>query len=421
MIGARIEFEMVLVAETGLHIGSGDFLDAVASDPPKRSSAKIAAVMRDWKDRPYIPGSTLKGCLRALLGETSIIFGDKVSASSDHKAGQVIFCDAFMLSDEGDLVTTSSNVAIDDEAGVALKARLFTREIVYPGACFSLKLVSPAHPTNELSNAIARLLQVLVFGEGITLGKGTRQALGRLRVDRKSFRANCVAPGSADPTDVTDHWAALARAQVTSAAPTIGAKVRLSSRSPFLISDPANAPEKGDKTTPQIVGLADENGMPELTGATFLGALRARTAWHEALQDPDAWDNRDRVLRPNESADGLTRTQRLFGVTGWRGQVSIKRISLVNRPHKQRVTSVRIDRFSAAPVDNALYTFEAWLAPEYEVSLRFDPRSSPQADEDWAFFKSVLREVSDDVWGELDLGLGKTRGFGTFDVEVTFD
>jgi len=421
MIGPRIEFIMTLVARTALHVGSGDFMRDTA-EPTKDEDEKrpeVAAVMRDHAGNPYIPGSTLKGCLRQRLPEATKLFGETIRENDTvrFRAGSAIFSDAFAV--DGAVTEQSTRVAIDDETGVARKARLFTREIVPPGTRFSLTLVCPAKLDDDLRRDMARLVGLLLSEQGVALGKGTRQAMGRVSADPRSFLAKLVAPGRKITPDVTADWKASIDEVGAAAFDRRRVALRLTSQAPFLISDPANAPAKGDKTTPQIVGLQDADGAPVLTGATLMGALRAKSAWIETMMCPTVRDDKDAVLLDVSDAPELTCTQRLFGVTGWRGQLSAERIELQNNPPRQRVTSVKIDRFSAAPIDNALYTVEAWLAPEYRVDLRFDPRRSKTADDDWAFFQDiVLKDLTDDIWGGLDLGLGKTRGFGAFDVEV---
>ena len=77
--------------------------------------------------------------------------------------------------------------------------------------------------------------------------------------------------------------------------------------------------------------------------------------------------------------------------------------------------SVRLDRFSVSPVDNALFGTEALVAPEFEVELELDQRGL--LPDDTAFFEAVLKQIADDVWGGLRLGLGKNKGFGAFTVQ----
>lgn len=418
MIGPRLEFRLDLVTLTALHVGTGEQRESDAED----TEGSIAAIARDHGGRPYLPGASLKGCLKRLVPPSLAMFGgeEQTGPSAPLVTGRVIFNDAYLA--EGSSVDTRPNarVAIDASTGVAEKARLFTRDEVLPGAVFRLELACPARPSDELERDIATLLAKLTSEEGVQIGKATRQGQGRLRADLYSLQ---VRRRLDDPAEVTEDWKERISRAATSREQRKTACFSLTSDAPFLISDPARTPPKNDKTTPQIRGrLAyapdTEADLPELSGSTLLGALRARCAWAEAIRDA-VTDDKDEVLLDWRDATGLTKTQRLFGVTGWRGQLSVDWIALIGTPPLQSVTSVRIDRFSAAPIDNALYTVESWLAPRFDVRLSFDPRYSAEADEDWAFFESVLKDLGDDIWGGLDLGLGKSRGFGTFRLERT--
>jgi len=55
----RLTMEATLVAKTGLHIGAGE----ETFDP----TAANGAILRDQKNTPYLPGSSLKGVLRAFF------------------------------------------------------------------------------------------------------------------------------------------------------------------------------------------------------------------------------------------------------------------------------------------------------------------------------------------------------------------
>ena len=55
----RLRIDAVLVAETGLHIGAGE--------DSYQPTAINGSVLRDASGQPYIPGSSLKGVLRAFL------------------------------------------------------------------------------------------------------------------------------------------------------------------------------------------------------------------------------------------------------------------------------------------------------------------------------------------------------------------
>ncbi len=53
-----VQLEGQIVVESALHIGSGKSTEILSTDSP---------VIRDFRGDPYIPGSSLKGCLRSFL------------------------------------------------------------------------------------------------------------------------------------------------------------------------------------------------------------------------------------------------------------------------------------------------------------------------------------------------------------------
>jgi hypothetical protein len=155
-------------------------------------------------------------------------------------------------------------------------------------------------------------------------------------------------------------------------------------------------------------------------------------AWCQALnndrkgQDCEDVDNRFR--RPDwDTPRALTATERLFGVTGWRKLLEVAKVDRVNGGEQCDLTSVALDRFSAAPIDNALFTTRAYRGVEFMVSLSLAHRRYRLPDEkeeilfgagnpeDEAAFNSLVDQVCGE--GVLMLGHGVNKGFGWFKVE----
>ena len=445
MIGARIEIRAVLRTLTPLHIGSG----VHAGDNARETEATVAMVQTDASGLPCIPGSSLKGVARRMGVKSAALFGpDRKEAvqrarlgDAEPRSGRVIFRTALFreagpapLDDiydnkckvssgetgESDLtyrnagLFTEARTAIDDETGVAEGGRLFKSEIVRPDTTFDFCLIADAALAGDERTNLRSLLSEMADATGFGLGKGTRQSKGRVRLCPETLVVTEITPGA--PTRVvTQDWTVSTE---RSNAPQIDAKTYVlgfMTLSPFLIADPGRSPDDS-QTAPQISGLRDlKTGGPTLTGSTLLGALRAQSAYMEALSPFHRSDDKDAVHDKGPDASNLTITQRLFGITGWRGRVGLRAIRLKNDPQKQTIMSVRLDRFSVSPVDNALFGTEAWVAPEFEVELELDQRGL--LPDDTAFFEAVLKQIADDVWGGLRLGLGKNKGFGAFTVQ----
>lgn len=93
---------------------------------------------------------------------------------------------------------------------------------------------------------------------------------------------------------------------------------------------------------------------------------------------------------------GRTPVQRLFGESGYRGLLSINRLE-VKTAEPWNVTSVKLDRFSGVPVDNALFTTATFLGVQVIVTLRLDEKRG------------------------IELGHGANKGVGWFRVEEVGD
>ncbi|MFX4861166.1 hypothetical protein ABTC05_19195, partial [Acinetobacter baumannii] len=65
--------------------------------------------------------------------------------------------------------------------------------------------------------------------------------------------------------------------------------------------------------------------------------------------------------------------RRLFGAVGFRGLLAVETLT-VSKAIPWSATSVRIDRFSGAPIDNALFTTAAFRQTELQVTLVLEDR-----------------------------------------------
>ena len=204
----RYRFEATTVAETALRVGAGKQLDITATDLP---------VLRDARGLPYLPGSSLKGVLRAglsavlagfdpalacdpatapCLGErrrkTSIALSDVLAEScvvcglfgSVHLAGRVFVHDAPLV---GALVDRPSlaaevrdGVGLDRDLGTAAQGVKYDIERVPAGARFGLAVTIENVDRGRLALVLDALDRL---GRGdFLVGGSTRRGLGRLRL-----------------------------------------------------------------------------------------------------------------------------------------------------------------------------------------------------------------------------------------------
>jgi CRISPR/Cas system CSM-associated protein Csm3 (group 7 of RAMP superfamily) len=154
----------------------------------------------------------------------------------------------------------------------------------------------------------------------------------------------------------------------------------------------------------------DAAGQARVPGSSLRGALRARAQrilatmlhQHHAVDAGRAW----------QAVDGLT-TQ-VFGSTGRAGRLWCDdAIAGDTKEHLQ--TLIAVDRFTNGVKDGALYTVRA--ADCNTLSGRAGLSALPPPDGDgWKGLLLLL--VRDLLEGELNLGWGRSRGFGQCQLEL---
>lgn len=421
----RRDFTFDLVAVTPLHIGAGcerhDLLTAVRGAAGEETRPAVSAIQRDAAGCPWLPGSALKGALRALDATPDAALFGKIKRAQDEKEndraedgekkhpeddkgvmGALLVRGAAMVAPgsteglpvprddagralAGDGVYVSARTAIDAGRGTAEANKLFHAEMVAPGARFAarLRLETPG----DIDALEARLLGLLAAWsapEGVAVGADAASGLGRLRLDGDVTRT-CWAPDLRGALVA----GAIETVATPAPAPVDAVLLRLICDGPFLTRDPA-APREGEKGN-EIKALRLDD-KPFVTGQALSGALRARLAWLLAL-------DRHQGGGDSDAAD------RLFGIVGRRGVLTVM-VEAARRDDAAALTSLRIDRFSGGPIDNALFTVHADLRVSLDLRLTLDRRAE-EADRD-----TVERLVDDLKINGLTLGHGVNRGSG---------
>lgn len=415
-----------LTALSPLHLGSGEarLYDAVRAQTDKGAGEmiEVAAILRDGAGRPYLPGTSIKGALRARTPGPACVFGqvdDKQDGEgvmgrlwiygAEHKADGPLADLPYGERNGGPAnAFVAARTRIDRATGTADDHKLFHAEMVPAGTTFSFRAKwltdrTGAELEEELA-AVKAALAPLVAAEGVALGRGGRHGQGRMRLS--DVTATLV------PLDGTKKL--LTEWTLEPPAPkTDIVRLKLTGDGPYISIDSSKRQRggKANENDPEaniLRPLKSGKDTSALTGPALLGALRARAAWLDGGED-----DRDKVYKPG---DALSATERLFGVTGRRGLLAVAEISVVDPGTPQVFTSVKLDRFSSAPIDGALFSVEAFVDPVFEVALRLETRDTEPVPEDArALFDKLLEDV--EAMG-LMLGHGGARGFGWFGVEI---
>ncbi len=426
----RLDFQARLRLLSALHVGSGERKSVIATDA-EDGPTQVALILRDGDGRPCIPASSLKGVLRSLSDRatTDILFGaitDHRAADGSGQMGALLFR-AATLERAGDPIGCAASsdgtfihqrTAVDSGRGIALRNRLFSKEMVAPGAVFSLRLRLERRCTGaefrDLSEAVLDLLSAFGRSKGVALGASSADGNGRLRLESE---ISCE-PWSTDPATGAlrpGKISVVPARRVAECRPF--ARLRCHSAMPFLIADSAHVRDRSDENAPHIKALRRGTGSgaaPFVTGSSVSGALRARAEWLARLAaDPAGWGMAEpaETRRQGLDLESLSPVEWLFGAVGLRGRLSVTVSEAKGRP--AMVTSVKIDRFSGAPIENALFATDGDLGTSFEIVLSLeDPGpAGPLAE--------ALK--ADLVKNGLRLGHGTNRGFGWFKVEEIID
>lgn len=445
----RIDLEATLKVLSPLHVGSGDYgpVEGVAGDgeaPPDVGQPDVARIVRDAGGNPLLPSTTVKGMLRGLARTTStlrrwedILFGTVKTGGTDQDGepetggqrgaltvfaapcGQPGDASAYPYGGQAGVgAFVAARVSLAPDSGVAQDGLLFFQEMVVPDTTFRLRLRIERPKGEETLEAVKTLLSLLTVPQGVPLGKGQADGFGRVCLlgETVELRRTRITPeGTVDM--LAPERIRLPDRPAPDGEGGVGVQQRqtllLHCPGPFVVLDPSRKAEQGTTAdgTPQLQAQRRAETLPLLLGTSLSGALRARADWLEAL-------HRHRNGLPEPGAEEETPVTRLFGRVGQRGLLVIERNDLQPADPDARLkdmTSVRLDRFTGAPIDNALFTTRTFVDVRLTVTLALTARPGFEPGKDGL---RLFRALLDDVrCNGLTLGHGVNKGFGWFDCE----
>lgn len=438
----------------------------------------VATVVRDGNDKPYLPSTTLKGFLRAIgeeiqqaaTGQADDTLTDKLFGrikTSDPGAdapmgtmGALIvrgaqmqkegpthglpFCPnppdangkvALSEVDKGRPPGTfiAARTRIDPASGTAADSALFHAEKVARGTTFELRLLlAPRQDadTDTLFDRLAKILAGLSTNAGKPIGKGAAENSGRVR-----WVADADLKVAVKRLDTNGAWVEDTGASKSfnvrlktakppaEASPVFSQTLTLVCPGPYIVIDASRRAKRRATNQPgskvQIEPQSD-GANPLVDPAGVAGALRAVAEWLEAVERLRAGEDAsvDAVtVQTRDDVKTLSRTERLFGATGFRGLLAL-RVDDVSSEESQDFTSVKLDRMSGGPIDGALFATRTFINTKLilTVSLRDrgdgdeSPHLRPTAD-DKSFVEALVARIAKDG---LKLGHGTNKGFGWF-------
>lgn len=449
----RVRITGCLTTGSALHIGSGE--DKPFDDTENNTEiGHYNAVCLDSENKPYLPGSSLRGFLANTARDLKIkvelqeaLFGI-VNSKDQGRAGKLRIYDGlfrhkttFSHSSTSQPVELKQKAAkaqfekfgtffqtstsIDPILGVADEHHLFNIEIVPAGSCFSIEILLE-QPNHE---QLAHTLALLAYWDGSTLSAiGGGSGKGRGRVTWKLEKVEVIDDEilrtwlTAETNDISLNY----RVLETQEYPTvelqraIGKQISftLIPHHTFLLNDPAYVDDtRKDKDEENI-----ENNEPDLvysrrpTGHAYIPATALR-GWVRGRMR--------RILlslfmqqslefeQAKKSTDSLV--NQLFGTTEQRGKLWFDDAVSEQIPEPFPQTFNAVDRFTGGVAKTALFNVEAarcsCLKGNIWVQKELD-----------AWEKGILLLIGRDLLeDELMLGWGKSRGYGGFSVQFGYD
>jgi CRISPR/Cas system CSM-associated protein Csm3 (group 7 of RAMP superfamily) len=456
-----------LTTLTPLHIGNGEStqrktLIVESSTGDSKEKVQIAAVATDGQGQAYIPGTTLKGDLRAWLkrhhsasATVKEVFGSEDAGADDAVGGKAEFWDARVVACPDPappvpywhpqrLTGVAAAVAIDRRTHTASPNKLLHQEFVPPGVAFEVTITGQDMQPDELHLLLYALEQFNSTHAPVSLGANTGDGQGRLTwtlidiaclskadviawLQRQDAPVGYAGYHSLAAAEREALVAQASRAFAPAIQPAITLHLALHCAGPFLINDPSQTIKDKDAApdthTPDHIPLRDAQGRVLLPARSIRGVMRSqaekivRTLNVEAAcRSTDPADACNPIYEAQHSTTYLCLTCQMFGATGWRAPVAFSDFVLLSdspeTPFQQEF--VAIDRFTGGGADRLKFNAQAVYQPVLSGILRLDlQRLDP-----WALGLLAL-SLRDAMEGDLTFGFGASKGYGAGRITVT--
>lgn len=380
-------------------------------------------VLLDKERRPFIPGTSVAGVLRAALPaeKENVFFGGKVDALGGAEVQSAVNIDDIELPDAR--ITLRDGVCIDDERGVAAEEKKFDYEMVERGATgdFLAEITLRGYHRDALGDvekAIRELAESIAAG--FRLGAMTAKGFGRVRirtlsVDYYDFQKTAdAAAWLSEPRGRAAATYDVTEADVKDNTPTESSLIvdaDFALVGSLIVKDTEVPPEKKKGDSPIHAVMKKSGDEYLIPGPSVKGALRhsaARILEQVGIRDTRSFLNKlmgldDAAMKEAKKRKDKTtvRQSRFLVDEVYIGAEEAK-------PFAQ--TRNRIDRFTGGTIGGALFTTEAvWGNGEkLPIHIHFEIRGEAE-DSEIGLALLLLRELS---LGRIPLGGEKSIGRG---------
>lgn len=426
----RVRISGVLITESALHIGTGELSEKNAIN----SSYNI--LCRDTDGKPYMPASSLRGFLRTQaqilpeclfeqwFGYTEQDLKEKQQLDKTkfkNFAGKLRVYDARLrnLKDTPTTVTLPdlplrTHVRIEPRLGVALEHALFSIEYVPKGstfdACFEVEQVCE----QDLPYALG-LLETWDGSVHSAVGGGSGKGLGRLQWGIKKIEVlsepkmqawlkDGCKPLPYEVVEIPDAQT-LSRSSLYSSV-----ELRLQPQSPFLINDPMYV-DKNDENKPDLEFSRTPDGRALVPGSSLRGWVRGQARRIVLTLLTSQYENTTKDF--SDLAEKCV--AQIFGNTKQRGKLQFDDMVSSRASQAKLQTFNAVDRFTGGVAEGKLYTVNAAEALALCGCIRI---AKDLATWEKGLLLLVLRDALE---GDLLLGWGKSRGYGQFQLRLTYN
>lgn len=421
---------IVIEAATPMSIGTGR--GDVFSD---------ALVARDVNGFPYIPGTSIAGVVRSMIGkeESNDLFG--YQEGKDGKGSEVIFTEARILDSNGNVI---DNMIVPDSVndpvlkmchelpvrqhvkigsdGTGVKGGKFDEQVIYTGTrfCFEIEMVGAGADTA----AFDRILEK-IQNRNFRVGGGTRTGFGEIKVvSVEKALLDLTVPRDlelylAKSSDLSGSWEGWKEAEVKEIIPDEYDEytLELQPRDFFLFSsgfgdsDADITPVKERRIVWKDGAAAVSAQMAIIPATSLKGAISHRVAYH--------WNKRNGLYAGNPEAktgEDNPAVQQLFGYQNEsvqkRGNVFFSDLYVEDSgASREKVQHhVMVDRFTGGAIQGALFQEKLVFGADsvFRTSIFLSKTVGQE------YVDAFEDAVSDIANGILPLGGAVNRGHGMF-------
>lgn len=458
---ARWWIEGTLTTVSPLHIGDGSVTTRADLINPKTDKlAEINAVAVVPGGAAYLPGSTIKGCLRAWLEDRGFhrrlidcVFGPRPAENEPQRlGGKADFHDAFFAEDGETRQRqrwwdatrkgcVAPGVSIDRVTRTALDERLFYYEYVPPKVSFDLRILLRDVELGDGEVALVlAALESCGKEDGVRMGAATNEGWGVLNWRRTALmRADKVSEWLV--CDATTPWTKVSEAEAArierlaadqKAAARNGDRlsltVRLTFDSHFLVNDPSQC-KSDQERDPDRADHAPvlEDGEISAPASSIRGVLRSqaerilRTMAQAGA--PVQAPGRD-AAGDLKAVEGLAEAKtlplygKLFGAAGWRSPLRFRGFRPADRVPGARGFEfqqefVAIDRFTGGGEEGKKFNAKSRYQPVLDGKIEMDLAAFERSELGPEAFGLLALTLRDLMEGDVVVGFGGAKGYGS--------